>query len=132
MAAAGFQTSSRPTGVPLRNDVEKYSQQFRQTTSRKGRSRLLRVEEDNDWYVTLWVGEGQGKPRACVFAPWKSSKSGWEKAGEELLIDHLCSSEDEAFEHLQRAEHSGEIKRLAREAIKDYEPPPRYSGDIPF
>lgn len=128
-------TFSKPTGVPAEEKVGAYSNKFVQTRSGNGRSRRLLVEKDEDWFVTLWVAETKsgGKPRACVFSPWKSSSSGLKKAGDEPLIDQPCNSEEEAFAHLQRAEQSGEIERLARQAIEDYEPPD--SGpddDIPF
>lgn len=129
------QAVSKPTGVRVAEIVEAYSNKFVQTRSGNGRSRRLLVEKDEDWFVTLWVAETKsgGKPRACVFSPWKSSASGLQKAGEEPLIDQPCNSEEEAFAHLQRAEQSGEIERLARQAIEDHERPDSTSDDdIPF
>ena len=125
--------SHKPSDPQVQAKLDAYREKFDAAKSGNGRKRPFRVEEDKDWFVTLWVGEVRGKPRACVFAPWKSSDSGWIKAGEEPLIDQPCNGEGEAFEYLRDVEKNGEIERLAHQAIADYNAPepPQYD-EVPF
>ena len=120
------QLQSKPPSAPESKQLKEYRKTFKFARSGNGWTRRTEVE---DWLVTRWVGTKLGKDYACVFAPSR----GWIEAGEGSLIDQACNSEEEAFAHLQRAEQSGEITRLAREAIQDYESPDSASDDdIPF
>lgn len=114
----------------LQDKLVAYREQFKDATSGNGWTRTIPVK---NWLVTRWVGKARGEHCACVFPPSQNIDGEWVRASEEPLIDQRFSSEEEAFEHLWNAEQSGEIERLARRAIEDYEPPD--SGpddDIPF
>ncbi len=129
LAAAQSQPPSKPASVPAQEEVDAYRKNnFKPAKSRNGWT--YQTIKDK-WFVTRWVGQALGQYRACVFAPSQKFSNEWVRATEEPLIDRPCNSEEEAFEHLWRAEQSDEINRLAREAIKNYMD--LYSeDDIPF
>ena len=135
---APAEQSQKPSDPQVQAKFDAYRENFHPAKSGNGRRRPILLWEDKDWYVTHWVGEVRGKSRACVFAPWKSSDSGWIKAGDEPLIDLRCDSEDDAFAKLWERQQSGEIERRAREAIEDYDDPDDSDDlyvsddDIPF
>ena len=104
----------------LQDKLVAYRKQFKDATSGNGWTRTIPVK---NWLVTRWVGKARGEHCACVFPPSQNIDGEWVRASEEPLIDQRCNSEEEAFEHLWRAEQSGEIERRAREAIEDYDDP---------
>ncbi len=117
--------------VPARDQLQGYRSRFREASSGNGWIYTTRLD---DWRITCWVGMAQGETRACVFSPSKPDETGrWISAAPRALISRAAPDEDAAFELLFRAEQSGEVERLAKDAIRDYErrtapppePPPR-------
>ena len=72
--------SQKPSDPQMQAKLDAYREKFEAAKSGNGQKRPMRLWGNKDWYVTHWVGEVRGKSRACVFAPWKSSDSGWIKS----------------------------------------------------
>lgn len=118
----------RKLGDPeLQKRLVDYRNRFKDATSGNGWTLTIPVK---NWLVTRWVGKARGEHCACVFPPSQNVDGEWVRASEEPLIDRHCNSKEEAFEHLWNAEQSGEITRLAGEAIYDYGDPGD-SDDVP-
>lgn len=125
------QPPTKLASVRVRKEVEEFCKKF--NPARSGNGRIFRSSV-NDWNVRRWVGRRLSEYSACVFPPSRQNKYGtWVRATEEPLIEWRCNSEEEAFEHLWRAEQRDEIDKLAREAIDNYNDlNPPSDDDIPF